>query len=304
MQKNYTLYARIILASIIGLFIITAAITFRFVSAYQKAQTSQQELVNERLSDQEKAIQEIALAIDVLVANNEDVAAKLQEEKERRIESDAVAQAASAQLTQLQKEVEENNPDILEVVAAWSPRVGKIRCQYDGVKTSGSVTLFSNIAGSVGIVTNEHVILEDNKLPEDCSITFQGSSTEYKVDIDAIDFENDGKDFVKAKITNADSSLLARLNSYSYCTATPEIGETIITLGYPNIGSKEGITVTEGIISGIDKDYYITSAKVEEGNSGGASVLASKRCYLGTPTFVIGGKAEAFARILHQDVIF
>ncbi len=81
------------------------------------------------------------------------------------------------------------------------------------------------------------------------------------------------------------------------------IGGKVIILGYPGIGSPEGITATEGIISGYDGDYYITSAKIEHGNSGGVAVLVNNNCYLGMPTFVAVGTIESLGRILDVNVI-
>jgi hypothetical protein len=70
-------------------------------------------------------------------------------------------------------------------------------------------------------------------------------------------------------------------------------------LGYPTIGSSGSITVTEGIVSGIEGDYYVTSAKIDHGNSGGVAILTKDDCYLGIPTFVKNnGGFESLGRIL------
>ncbi len=63
------------------------------------------------------------------------------------------------------------------------------------------------------------------------------------------------------------------------------------------------MTVTEGIISGFDENYFITSAKVEQGNSGGAAISLKNNCYLGTPTFSTKGNLESLARILDVKVL-
>ena len=76
--------------------------------------------------------------------------------------------------------------------------------------------------------------------------------------------------------------------------------------GIENISRKKAtrtdVTATEGIISGFDGDYYITSAKVEHGNSGGAAILVKESCELGIPTFVQTGSIESLARILDLDI--
>ena len=71
----------------------------------------------------------------------------------------------------------------------------------------------------------------------------------------------------------------------------PFLGDEIVVLGYPSIGSRNGLTATEGIVSGFDGNYFITSAKVEQGNSGGAAILLKDNCLLGIPTFVTLGKS-------------
>ncbi len=82
------------------------------------------------------------------------------------------------------------------------------------------------------------------------------------------------------------------------CTRKPSEGEEVVILGYPVIGSQEDITITKGIISGFEGDYYITDAKTDQGNSGGAAILLKDNCLLGLPTYVITGEMETLARIL------
>lgn len=61
---------------------------------------------------------------------------------------------------------------------------------------------------------------------------------------------------------------------------------------------ERSIAVTEGIISGFEGNYFITSAKVEHGNSGGAAIHVRNNCLLGLPTFAQVGYIESLARIL------
>ena len=82
------------------------------------------------------------------------------------------------------------------------------------------------------------------------------------------------------------------------CAENPQIGDEVVILGYPGVGSKDSVTATEGIISGFDGDFYITSAKIERGNSGGAAVHVEDNCLLGIPTLTIAGRVESLARIL------
>jgi len=76
------------------------------------------------------------------------------------------------------------------------------------------------------------------------------------------------------------------------------VGKEVVILGYPMIGGQT-LTATEGIISGFDGDYYLTtSAKIEQGNSGGGAFLKSEGCLVGMPTFARLGKIESMARLI------
>lgn len=84
-----------------------------------------------------------------------------------------------------------------------------------------------------------------------------------------------------------------------------EIGEKLFVLGYPAIGGT-GITITEGIVSGFDgsaNELIKTSAKIDQGNSGGIAVTAQDGCLLGIPTLSVIGELESIARIVRFDVI-
>lgn len=79
-----------------------------------------------------------------------------------------------------------------------------------------------------------------------------------------------------------------------------KIGDEILVLGYPLAGS-DYLTITEGIISGYDGDFYlVTSAKIDKGNSGGGAFSKSRGCLLGMPTFSIKGGIESFARLINM----
>ena len=77
------------------------------------------------------------------------------------------------------------------------------------------------------------------------------------------------------------------------------IGKEVVILGYPTIGGKT-LIATEGVISGFDDPnyYLITSAKIEQGNSGGGAFLKSDGCLIGIPTFVRVGVIESMGRLI------
>ena len=92
---------------------------------------------------------------------------------------------------------------------------------------------------------------------------------------------------------------------FYYCQKKASIGDSLIVLGYPSYGADYSeITATEGIVSGYDGEYYTTSAKIEQGNSGGVAILQKDNCYLGIPTAVRLGAFESLGRILDVKYIF
>ena len=88
-----------------------------------------------------------------------------------------------------------------------------------------------------------------------------------------------------------------------------EIGEAIVVIGYPAIGGSEflgipktQLTATEGIISGGVSSfdtYFVSSAKIEQGNSGGGAFLNSSGCLAGMPTFARVGVIESLGRLIN-----
>lgn len=91
-----------------------------------------------------------------------------------------------------------------------------------------------------------------------------------------------------------------------------EIGEDLIVLGFPDIsgvpipglGSNAKFTATEGIVSeNIDSTgyYFNTSAKIDQGSSGGGAFLKNSGCLAGLPTFALAGEVESLGRILNAN---
>lgn len=187
--------------------------------------------------------------------------------------------------------------DVSGLIDAWSPFVHDITCEFvanDGqiVKGSGSATLMHDDVG-IRFVTNAHIV-EDSKGAqlERCILERKGADT---ITIDEDDIEiSEENDVAYGRVGGSSLAMAAA----DVCVTAPRIGERVVILGYPTIGAKESVTVTEGIISGFDEDYYTTSAKIEKGNSGGAAVSAERDCFLGIPTLVFAGKIESLARIL------
>jgi len=105
--------------------------------------------------------------------------------------------------------------------------------------------------------------------------------------------------YVPVELTAYTKSIISTKSNF--CPEA-KIGDQVIILGYPTIGSKTGITVTEGIVSGEETSYWVTSAKIDKGNSGGAAILVKDNCYLGIPSSSVVGIMESLGRILKASI--
>ncbi len=102
------------------------------------------------------------------------------------------------------------------------------------------------------------------------------------------------------------------LNTFPQACTTEQltIGEALFVLGFPSYSGDDDtdylpvLTATEGIISEEITEaayYFNTSAKIEQGNSGGGAFLINSGCYAGIPTFGIAGEIESLGRILNAN---
>lgn len=195
--------------------------------------------------------------------------------------------------------------NLAAIVSQWRPIIASVECEFRYTDTSriyyqtggsGIVIKFSNTPAS--ILTNKHVVTDSNGYGADVCRAKLLDSGEVASSSD-IRSSAKGYDLGYIYVNNPGSYLKNLVSIFpSLCGQKPLIGDEVVVLGYPGIGSKENITATEGIVSGFDGNYFITSAKVEQGNSGGAAILLKDNCLLGIPTFVTLGKVESLARIL------
>ena len=233
---------------------------------------------------------------------------------------------------------------IPELVRQWSPLVAKITCKFNAenvhdrkwgtigitpkteYKTgSGFLMSLTGATGTlpyIGVITNKHVLRGHNGFSgaSECLVDVSGSV--YVVtagrDIqDALSGKGDVVEYINGEyhlvskidagfiiISDAKKDIIQYAQTPALCTTQPRIGDEIVVLGFPAVGSDSGITATEGIISGIEGNYFVTSAKIEQGNSGGAAFLVKENCYFGIPTFVRSGELESLARILSVKAFF
>ncbi len=196
---------------------------------------------------------------------------------------------------------------VVDLVKEWSPRVAQVECTWaytnGGVyaRASGSATILYQ-SGAIEAVTSRHVLLNQGKYaPRDCKLTLPGvpAYTIYNNFEDNY-FVGTEEDWGFIKLTPDKTLNTLTQRSTKLCTKA-EVGDKLLILGYPSIGS--GLTVTEGIVSGFDGNYYITSAKIDRGNSGGAAILVKDNCYLGIPSASVVGAIESLGRILKASFI-
>lgn len=205
---------------------------------------------------------------------------------------------------------EPSTTKLSDIIKKWRPIVVYVECDFRDTNTN---QLYAQGRGSgviidfdsqITIITNRHVIIDNNGYqPSTCRIKLPNDSNTFigqkftgggSIDIGLIDVSNPNT-YIK-NLTDISTSPL------NFCRQKPSLGDDVIILGYPTIGSQTDITATEGIISGYDGNYFITSAKVEQGNSGGAAILVKGDCYLGIPSFAKSGSVESLSRILDINV--
>ncbi len=203
---------------------------------------------------------------------------------------------------------------VADITKEWSPIVVYVLCEwhYDNgivsAKASGSgfLTVFSG--GTIAVMTNKHVLLNKGLFTAAFCDTYFLNGEKYRIlwsDVKSGYGINPNYDIGSITIYGISTylkNLVTRREGY-YCSTEPEIGDEIVVLGYPGIGSNSGITVTEGIISGYEGGYYVTSAKIDHGNSGGIAVSVKNNCIVGMPSAAVTGSIESLGRILSAKTI-
>lgn len=276
----------------------------------------EEKLTGERvLFEQKLANEKSALESQLAEERRQRELLALQQEADKVLQEAKISEQEQ-QLSQAQEQIEELTDDlssvvdVASVVSEWEERVVQVLCEFGSFNQTGSGLLLMRQSGGVEkptVMTNKHVIIsESGKSPVRCrttlpdrGLTFDSVTTDGEIEIG-----RGNLDFGLLTINTPNATLNRRAReAYSVCSNQIATGESVVILGYPSIGAANEITATEGIISGYEDDYYITSAKVEQGNSGGAAVALADNCYLGLPTFVVGGKVESLARILDVRAI-
>jgi hypothetical protein len=220
----------------------------------------------------------------------------------------------------------DSQSDYSSIISEWQDRVARVVCTWTYVNGEiiqtgqGSGTLVNITNLGVSLVTNHHVVSGDNNGPfvaNWCVVGVYGKGArvasyiannspfvlgtdddwayiklgaEYNLPGDPVNTDDGSFDTITSKHLNV-------------CSDDVALGDKLVILGYPAIGTQGGITATEGIVSGIEGDYYVTSAKIDHGNSGGAAILVKDDCYLGIPTWADSGGFESLGRILKAEFV-
>lgn len=257
-------------------------------------------------SSQQELITELATELSVELEG-------LREETSEQLA--AARQTVASTKRELQTAINsQKTRSVTEVVDDWRPRMAFIRCEFNflgaRVAQQGAATLFK-VDGEPRLVTNRHVVESPAsqliscyyRFPQDTdNIQFPKAAITYGSSEDAELVE---PDYARVVLTEPNTFVTNQMKTLqnSVCTEEPLIGDEVVILGFPTIGSSRDLTATEGIIAAIEDNYYVTSAKVDSGNSGGAAIHIENDCYLGIPTFTALGQAESLARILRADGI-
>lgn len=204
--------------------------------------------------------------------------------------------------------------------------VVNVLCESEEDISGGSGTIIT----TEGIVmTNSHVIPQDEEYiltgeegclvilpnrqtgqPEEIywaePVVYPGLSDEYDLaylEIYDVFVDEDGE--VWGRYPRSFPSIFAEEHRYDdICQfRTPKLGDPIRIFGYPQTSGGFYLTVTDGIISSFsDEGVILTSAKIDEGNSGGLAV-DQKGCMVGIPVAISEGTYQNLGVIISTDLI-
>lgn len=281
------------------------------------------------LSIQQKQIESLNRNIDSLreelgvekISASQTTAALTKKLTETQAQAAAAEALRQKELTQTAQKLSELEKGVIavtpyntaQIISEWRPRIAYIECDWKNSNgavyqtQSGSGILTEEQNGYPAVVTNQHIVVDVNTgaPTSNCRIQIPDHNRTITVGMAQIFKSAAGYDWARIDLDSSDTYVNSIASkSFGVCADNPSLGTNIVILGYPGIGSQTDITATEGIISGYDNNYFITSAKVEHGNSGGAAILLQKNCYLGIPTFTKTGGLESLARILSAKYIF
>ncbi|MFA6094664.1 MAG: serine protease [Candidatus Paceibacterota bacterium] len=285
-------------------------------------------------SSQQREYEEKRLA-DIKEVNSLKEQIQNLQQNNKKIESRPISTVYTKSEENLPKIIETWTPRIAKITCDFIPWPGSKlynRLESAGIDPSpqtaqGSgflVTIYDTTSKKyiTEVVTNHHVITGHNGFSsanlcqvelgkykyqifkDEDFLKFSSPNSDEVITIQGTPYVVDSLDAAALVIKNPDPEIFKISKENFACEETPKTGEKIVILGFPGIGSSNSVTATEGIISGNDNGDYVTSAKVEHGNSGGAAIWLKNNCYIGIPTYAISGEIESLARILDAKNFF
>jgi hypothetical protein len=179
------------------------------------------------------------------------------------------------------------------------------------------------------VITNSHVIPQDEEYiltpeegclvilpnletgqPEEMywanPVVYPGLSDEYDLaylEIYDVFIDEDGE--IWGEYPRIFPSIFAEEHEYDeVCQLkTSKLGDPVRIFGYPLTSGGYYLTITDGIISSFsDEGLILTSAKIDEGNSGGLAI-DQKGCMVGIPVAISEGTYENLGVIIPTDLV-
>jgi len=270
-----------------------------------------------------KAQEEIAVIVgesEETISSQRDLIAEKEEELEQTKESEELLQQAVASL---QNTSGSGQASLNALLSDFAPSVVRLVCLQDsltrGLQQGSGVLYKGDSISGIGpyyVQTNLHVIQTDDGSLSQCVVAVYPNPNQADQYIiyrtKGFKFYKSGVDlaFIEPELVEEHSKAgnIEQLNEsardadQTKLCASASIGDHIIVLGYPGIGG-DTLTVTDGIVSGYEfrsgARYIKTSAKIDQGNSGGIAIKDSG-CVVGIPTFV-QSQIESLGRILDLD---
>lgn len=206
--------------------------------------------------------------------------------------------------------------------------VVNVLCETEDGNVSGGSGTIINSDGTV--ITNSHIIPQDEEYiltsEQGCLIILPNQQTGqpeemYWADPIVIPGLSDDYDLAYLEIYDVfideygDSygeyprrfpSLFAEEHKYEeVCifSGILNLGDPVRIFGYPQTSGGFYLTITDGVISSLPGDGLIlTSAKVDEGNSGGLAV-DTRGCVVGIPSAITEGRYQNLGVIISIDLI-
>lgn len=313
-RQSPALLLVVVLALGIGGYFVYSDYSEKFLETQRELRETKEQLSEFRSSTTEA----LTSQQDELEEKDEELARVKQQE---RLLQNTVSELQTQQ--QNQQQVAQTSGSSLGNIA---PAVVKVVCSRDARSDrlqSGSGTLFRAHGSDAPyapyfVQTNLHVVTTTDGSTANCVIALypdsSSSSSLFFFRSSSYRFYDTDTDLAYIKPEPVDdhpqSGSADILNTYALSDrlgrlcGSVEIGNRVSVLGFPGIGGST-LTVTDGIISGFETfggiRYLKTSAKIDQGNSGGLVVKENDGCILGVPTFAQSGSIESIGRILDLD---